>query len=504
LAQRRRLSSFNPIELNRVFTPKQKRLSRHCSSGVRRLLRNLSVASIFALLSAAVAQDAGSNTGTNQAAPPPGSLAPTVAPSAADDEGVQNNLTNQFGIAPVQPSPVGPAVVGSPQPASPIMGTSALTGAPSPVAPGAPATTGTGFPLGGPFDIHPHLLYSFVEGTVYGPSSKTSINTVAPGFLLDFGTHWSIDYTPTLSFYSNPEFKDTTAESAVLNGNWGMDLWMFDFSQSYVSTTDPLVVTGTQTKQETYAKALNASYQMGSKMSLDLGVNQNFRDAVGLTSLKEWTTQDWLNYQAGDKFGMGIGLTLGYDDMNPGSSMPFEQVQGRLNYHPGPKLTLTLSGGVEDRQFLNPGAPPLIDPIFSAGIIYSNLATTISLSASRTVIPSLFAEQVEVITAYSATIRQKLTKKFSLEGDASYTSIPLTSIEPVALPAQYFPGEPPPTALLEVVRNDDIKSLKISLIYAVVDRITCSAFYTWRDNSSGEAAYAYTSRQYGFSLNYAY
>ena len=98
---------------------------------------------------------------------------------------------------------------------------------------------------------------------------------------------------------------------------------------------------------------MSASYQMGSKMSLQLGLNQNFRDAEGLTDLKEWTTQDWLNYQAGNMFGMGTGLILGYDDMNPGSSMPFEQVQGRINFHPGPKLTLTLSGGVEDRQFID-------------------------------------------------------------------------------------------------------------------------------------------------------
>ena len=162
------------------------------------------------------------------------------------------------------------------------MGTSALSGAPSPV---GPVTVGPGIPLWGPIDVHPHLLYTFLYGNGIeaqpGQQSQTAINRVAPGFLLDLGKHWSIDYTPSFNFYSNPLFKDTTDEFVTLRGDWIYEDWVLGLSQSYVSSTQPLIETGAQTEQESYATALNASYQMGSKLSLQLGLNQNFRDAGG-------------------------------------------------------------------------------------------------------------------------------------------------------------------------------------------------------------------------------
>ena len=382
------------------------------------------------------------------------------------------------------------------------MGTSALTTGPGIVGSGVLV----GIPLWGPIDIHPHLLYTFLDGNGIqaqpGQSSQTVINTIAPGFLLDFGTHWNVDYTPSLSFYSNPVFKNTTDENVLLRGNWTSDEWVLGLSQSYVSTDEPLIETGTQIQQEAYTTALNAAYQMGSKMSLQLGVNQNFRDTTGLTSLEEWTTDDWLNYQAGDMIGAGVGVILGYDNIDPGSSMPFEQLQGRINYHPGPKLTLTLSGGVEDRQFIDPSAPPLISPIFSGELSYSNQLSTITLGATRYVTPSLFANEVEVITSYNGTINQVLSKKFSVQGNVGYSSFPQTSIVPGPLP-QYYVGAAPMTTLQEVSHNN-VTSLRIGLTYALVQRAVFSVFYTWSDRSSGEADFAYISRQVGFSLNYHY
>jgi hypothetical protein len=475
----------------------------------------MSVVSVFILLARAAGQDAGGNAATNQpeaqivstnAAPIQNIETPSPPPAVTNQFEAQTSLANQFGVTPSQPPPLGPATVGSAQPASPIMGTSALSGAPGPV---RPVPVGPGIPLWGPIDIHPHLLYTFLYGNGIqaqpGQQSQTAINTIAPGFLLDLGKHWSIDYTPSFGFYSNPLFKDTTDQFVTLRGDWTYEDWVLGLSQSYVSSTQPLIETGAQTEQDAYATALNASYQMGGKLSLQLGLNQNFRDAEGaeLSDLKEWITQDWLNYQAGRTFGIGIGLILGYDDVDPGSSMPFEQLQGRINFHPGTKLTLTLSGGVEDRQFVDPSAPPLISPVFSGALQYQIFQpTTISLNASRAVTPSLFENQVEVITAVSGSVRQELSKKFSLEGNVGYSTEPLTSIAPGPLP-QYYLGTPP-RSTLQVVRNETVTSYRISLSYAVVERATLSVFYTLRDNSSGQSSFAYTSRQVGLSLNYRY
>jgi hypothetical protein len=495
-----------------VFTEKRNQLFPRFGGGKCQLQRGVSIVSFFALLATAAGQDAGAPVSTNQPAaqnvssnaPPPQYIEPSAPPPAESEQlAGPNGLTNQFGVTPPEPPPLGPASVGSSLPAAPIMGTSALSGAPGPVFNGPPTA---GFSLWGPVVIHPHLLYTFLDGNgieaAPGQPSQTVINTVAPGFLLNIGPAWSIDYTPSLSYYSNPVFKNTLNESASLRGNWTNNDWVLGLSQSYVSTTEPLVETGEQTEEVAYATALNASYQMGSKMSLDLGVNQNFRDAGELSDLEEWTTDDWLNYQPGNRWGAGLGLILGYDILQPGSQMPFEQLQGRVNYHPGPKLTLTLSGGVEDRQFLDPSAPPLISPLFAGTLVYSNALTTVSLTASRTVTPSLYANEIEVITAYGGSIRQQLSKKFSVEGDAGYTSTPLTSIVPAPLP-QYFIGAPPQSDLVEVL-NDNTTSLTARLSYDVLQSLSLSVFYTWRDYSSGQANFSYISRQAGFSMNYRY
>jgi hypothetical protein len=491
-----------------LFPHKQHHFFRFNLGGATDLWWRMSVVSIFILVARAAAQDASSNVGTNQIistnlAPTEGIVTTSPPPAGADQLTAENSLTNQFSAMSNQPPPLGPANLGSTPPASPIMGSSAISGAPVPF---APVPLGPGISLWGPFDIHPRLLYTFEYGNGIeaepGQPSETAINIISPGFLLDMGRHWSIDYTPTFSFYSSSAFKDTTGEAVSLRGTWSTENWVYTLSQGYVSTTEPLIETGAQTAQESYQTAINATVQMGSRLSLQLGVNQNFRDAQALTDLHEWTTQDWLNYQEGSKLSLGIGLTLGYDELDVGSSMPFEEVQGRITYHPGNKLTLTVSGGAEDRQFIDPSAPPLISPVFTVALQYVNQLTTITLNANRTVTPSFFANEVEVTTSVSGSIQEQLSKKISIGADASYSTIPLTSIEPGPQP-EFFIGAAPRTTLQEV-QNQTVTSYRVDLSYAVVERANLSVFYTVRDSSSGQAAFSYWSHQVGLSLSYQY
>jgi hypothetical protein len=477
------------------------------------LRRSVSVVSIFVLLARAAGQDAGTNSGTNQPVAPNIStnLAPvrnfeTSQPPPGADLQLQdqNALTNEMAASPSQPAPLGPATLGSTQPAAPLMGTSVIAGAPDAF---ADVQLGPGIPLWGPIDIHPRYNETLSYGNGIeakpGQPSKTAINTINPAFLLDVGENITIDYGPAFTYYSNPQFKNTTDEFVTLRAGWSNETWTLLLSQGYVESTEPLIETGVQTAQESYVTALNASYQMGSSFSLQLNLNQSIRNTESLTQLHEWTTSDWLNYQAGTMFGMGIGVILGYDKIDPGSDMPFEQLQGRITYRPGAKLSLAVSGGVEDRQFVGPSAPSSISPVFKATLQYKIFqATTINLGAGETVTPSLFANQIEVSTTVNAAIDQKLARNIFLDGSAGYSTTPLTSIEPGPLP-QYFFGAAPQSALTEV-RNDNTTFFKISVTWRPVDRIALSAFYSLTDNSSGQASFAYSSHQAGLSLKYRY
>jgi len=493
-----------------VFTPKRNQLFRHCSGRAWDWQRRLSAVFVFVLLVSAAGQDVGGNAGTNQPGTQivptntlPAQPLQTPATPPSDIEALES-LTNQFGQLVNPPPQLGPAAVGAPAAAAPLMGRSVFGGPPGG---GGPVVTGAGIPLWGPIDMHPRLSYTFTDGNGIqsepGEQAVTVVNTVTPGVLLNVGQHWSIDYSPSFTFYSNPEFKNAVDETVFLRGFWAYEDWTLSLSQGYVSSSDPLVETGTQTTQEGYATAISASHQMNDNLSLDLGVNQNFRLAQEFTDLYEWTTSDWLDYKANKMFGMGLGVTLGYDDESVGSDMPFESLQGRISFNPGPKLSISLSGGISDRQFINPSSPPLLSPVYSGTLTYQLFKPTLlSVTASRSVNPSYFSDQVEVDTSYAASLSQQISKKMSFSLSGSYNTTPSSTIQPGPLP-QFFIG-PPPNSTLTVVRNDTTTSFQAGLSYTISSHASLSVFYSLSDNSSGQAEFAYSSRQIGFSLSYQY
>jgi hypothetical protein len=429
-----------------------------------------------------------------------------VPPLITNQIPTDNGLTILPEATTTTPPLVGPRSTGMDQLSSPLMGTSVVG-----VPPGASAAFGgiVGAPLArwGPVDVHASMSYSVMYGNGIeaepGEQEKTFINTFSPGLTLDLGNRWVLSYSPSYAVYSNPDFRNTLSESVVLNGHTTYEEWTFNLSQSYAYTSYPLIETGTQTTQEAYTTALTGSYQMSSRLSLQLGLNQNFRFAPAFNNLEEWTGSVWLNDQIMPQFGMGLGLTGGYDDLSTGSSMPFESMQGRINFNPGQKFSLALTGGAEATQFVHPSAPSLINPTFSVALnYYPWRRTSLNLTASRSVYPSFYANQITEVTGVGASFRQELSKKFSLTLSAGYTTEPLTSIEPAPLP-QFFLG-PPPTSTLTVVRNNDYTSFGITLSYAILKRGSISAFYSANQNSSGQANFKYSSSQVGLSASYRY
>jgi len=385
------------------------------------------------------------------------------------------------------------------------MGISALAG--SLFNMGDYVSAGTGLVGWGPFRVYPDLNYLFTYGNGLqaqpGANSSTAISTVTPDVLIKMGNYWSLDYSPSLAFYSNPIFQNTVNQRVTLKGGTTYGDWTLSLLQSYVDTTDPLVETGTQVDQVAYATALNAAWQMNGHLSLQLGLNQNFRSAQAFSDLHEWTTSDWLNYQIERQFGVALGVTGGYDEVSIGSDMPFEEAQVRMNFQPGTKLLLNLTGGIEDRQFIHPSAPSLVAPIFSASAQYQLFeGTSLTITGSRTVTPSFFGNEVNVVTSVMAGIRQRIIGKLYFSVNGTYVSEPYTSIVAGPLPPYYL-GIPPTTALAQT-RSDTIKTLRFSLSTAFRSHLTGSVFYLINEDTSSQANFSYTGNQVGLQLNYRF
>src|SRR6185295_14033381 len=74
----------------------------------------------------------------------------------------------------------------------------------------------------GPVAVRPHVFYRFSYGDGLASAgtnhSSSTIHELSPGVLLGLGDHWTLDYTPTLRFYSSKEFRDTLDHDVRLRG----------------------------------------------------------------------------------------------------------------------------------------------------------------------------------------------------------------------------------------------------------------------------------------------
>ena len=224
-------------------------------------------------------------------------------------------------------------------------------------------------PLLAPVEFHPHLFYRFIygDGIPATPTNhlKTVIQEISPGLLLDMGSHWSLDYTPTIRLYSNKQFPDSADQMVLLLGKTTYEDWGFNFSQSYSSTSSPLLQTEAITALVSYQTSLEAIRQLNSQWSAQMGLSQNFQTSSEGTinqDLRQWTVNAGLNDQLWSRFGAGISAAAGYDLITPGANMAFEQVQGTMNWRVKDKMSMTANAGAEITQLLG---TELINPTFS-------------------------------------------------------------------------------------------------------------------------------------------
>lgn len=345
----------------------------------------------------------------------------------------------------------------------------------------------------GPVTLHPHATYQFIYGTglqsAPGQPQSSVVQTVSPGVLFDLGTHWTLDYTPSLTYYSNDQFHNTLNQSASLNWGTTYEDWNFSLSQGFADSDSPNVQTGTQISTTSYSTSLGASHALNSVMSLDMGVTQSFTDASQFNSSKSWNTMEWLNYQFFPRLDGAIGVGGGYDLVSVGSDMTHETVQTRVSWRLATKTSFVVHGGVEDRQFLGGGIPDVINPIYGAAIQYQPFEQTlISLNADRAVTTSFFIDQATEVTSLSVSLNQRLLKHFNFNIGGSYNTT-----DYIASAASVASG-----------RSDRYYSINTSLSWLFLKRASASLTYLYSVNNSTAAGFTFDSSQYGFQLGYAF
>ena len=365
----------------------------------------------------------------------------------------------------------------------------------------------------GPVTLHPHVDYQLLYGngiqSAPGEPHNTLVNQLSPGILINLGDHWTLDYTPTLIYYSSSSFQDVLNQSVRLS--WGSAFgndWFFSGSQSYASTSDPEIQTASQTDQENFVTTLNASYLFNEKMSLDMSLNQdlNYIGNSGsltnqlqpLVDTMSWSTMEWFNYQFWPRFSAGLGVGFGYNHQDASSSPDsiYEQYQGQIKWRATDKVSFQLSGGLHDQQYLSGDAGNLLSPIYGGAIQYQPFEQTqLSVNFNRTVGNSSYQSQVEIVTAITAGLNQRLLGRLNLNLSGGYST------------TEYQAS----VVGLSTSRNDDVVSFTARLSCPFLKRATASVFYTYSNNNSNQSGFAtsgngygYTSNQGGLELGYQY
>ena len=401
-------------------------------------------------------------------------------------------------------------IITSPAPTPAIPGVVQERQASSPMQVFAPTEAAPPLPLQlGPVTLHPHLDYQFSYGNGFqsspGQSQDSIIQQVSPGFLLNAGDHWTLDYTPTLFFYSSSSFQNTVNQSVNLGWGTAYGDWFFSGSQGYVSTSEPSVETAAQTDEETYTTALDASYQFNDKMSVDMGLSQSFyyvgngsnptNYLQNLADSKSWSTMEWLNYQFWPRLNTGLGVGGGYITQEGSPDAIYEQYEARVNWRATDKISFQLSGGVHDQQYLSGGANDLITPIFGGAIQYQPFTQTrLSVMASSTVSPAAYQNQTTETDQIMGDLNQRLLGRLNLELSGGYSTTKYNAADSV----------------VSTSRNDDVYSFNARMSCAVLKRGTVSVFYTFSENSSNQSGFTsgsgfgYTSNQVGFEIGYRY
>jgi hypothetical protein len=345
----------------------------------------------------------------------------------------------------------------------------------------------------GPISGRPHLNYSFsyAEGLESTPGNKDSsiINTFTPGITFNGGTHWTLDYSPSLVYYSSKNLKDSLNHNVILSAGFNYEDWVLGFSQGYSLSSNPNAETAAQTAIEGYTTTLSASYRINSKFSIDANVSQMFSFAEQLSSYKSWSTTEYLNYQFAPALTTGVGMTFGYDNESVGPDMSHEQLLARVQWRAAQKVSLDIHTGLEDRQYLSSGTSDTITPVLGAAINYNPVSQTqLTLSADRSISPSLAGNSATTTTTLTLSLQQRLFGKFSSNASLSYTRREYD--------ATVVNGS--------AQRADDSYVFSTGVGYSLNRHASLSGSYQYSRNSSSSGLFSYSTSQLGFNAGYVF
>jgi len=232
-----------------------------------------------------------------------------------------------------------------------------------------------------------------------------------------------------------------------------------------------------------YTTTINASYDLTGKLFLTYqgGYSRTDYETETLISSQQVTENIFINYVYSPKLVIGLGGTGGVNSSDgPSSNETFEQLNARATYIVSGKISLSISGGIEFRQFSGGNS---ISPVYDIAGSYRPFEnTTITIAGSRNTRNSAsLAGQDFEDTSVNLTLSQRLFSRATFSLAEGYTHSAYLNANTGAAAARtddYFYIEP--AFDINITRY-----WSVGVYYLYRTDLSTLAFFSFHDNQFG-------------------
>lgn len=354
----------------------------------------------------------------------------------------------------------------------------------------------------GPFAMIPRVRSSvYYDDNVSNRSENKDddfVVAISPGLTAvaqdvadEVGKVFSIDYSPAFLFYTQGARGDEITHDAALQGSLLFPRLTLGLSQRFRFMSDPDVDVSARTKREVYRTALTSRYAVGEKSSVEVNLSLDLTDYQEPELFDRWqvANQNWFSYEYSPKLAAGVGLTVGYLEIDGSPNQTFEQALLRAVYAVAEKLTLSVSGGAEIRQYRG-GVSDRVSPVWSALASYRpRLGTRVSLEAFQQFRSSASQGSQDLLrTGGTVTLRQRIYRRVTMTASGTY----------------YHSDYRATAAGIVATRTDDSFLARLGLDTDIGQRWQAGIFYDYHNNQSNIDRFEYERHRVGARVAWSY
>ena len=382
-------------------------------------------------------------------------------------------------ITPLQPNPLTATTDQTQSPGKPV---------------GAPTANASATDLRwGPIDFHPHVSYRYLYGNGIqaspGNTKKTEVHNFSPGLFANLRARWTVDFTPTWTYYSSSAFRDTVNQVGQINWATKYEVWTLSAAQTYSKSDSPLVETGSQTKQTSYTTNFNAAIAFNSRYALETNLTQSLNFTEAHSNVRTWSVRDMLHRRISSRLDTALGIDYSYTAVDRTPDMASLQFLGNLTWRVIDQLNMSLMAGLENREIYAKPTTSKQNPVYSASIQFIPVATTqLGFTASRSSSASFLDGQIMESTRYGFTLNQRLLKRLQFSASLSHQE------------SKYTATSTSTTA----GRADKIDSLNLGLNTTFLTRLRTGLTYQYNRNTSNVPGFTFASNQIGVDVGYTF